>query len=435
MLYRPQTLPIWLIFFCTALDVGAMDAPRPNILLILADDVGREVLECYGGTSFRTPRLNALASEGTRFAHAYVMPSCHPTRVTLLSAQYPFRFGRLGWGVYPEHANERTVAQHLRAAGYATAIAGKWQLSLLKENVNRPHEMGFDQYCLFGWHEGPRYYQPLIWQNGRRREDVSDRYGPDVYVEFLTEFMRSNRERPFFAFYSMALCHDVTDDLEEPVPFGPRGRYDSYPEMVAAMDERVGEIVDAVDELGLRDRTLIIYIADNGTPAESILTARNGEFVRLPNVSNFGELKVPGGKTQLTDWGTRVPMIARWPGRVRQNAVSDALLDASDFLPSLVELTGARPPADIRLDGQSFVDPLLGRGPGPRQWVFAEQKGIAYLRNRRWKLYNDGRFFDLSESSDESRPLDAGNLSGEAAAALQSLTAEMARLAPSGSPD
>lgn len=420
-----QMFLVLMVWCWSALDGQSMESARPNVLLILADDVGREVLECYRGSSYRTPQLNALANEGTRFTHAYVMPSCHPTRVTLLSGQYPFHLGEPAWGTYPQEASARTVAQLLKRAGYATAVAGKWQLSMLKDNVDRPHEMGFDQYCLFGWHEGPRYYQPLIWQNGQLRDDVQNQYGPDVYVQFLKDFMRDNKQQPFFAFYSMALCHDVTDDLDEPVPFGPRGRYDSYAEMVAAMDEHVGEIVEAVDEMGLQDRTLIIYVADNGTPGQSILTARDGKFIRQPNVSRIDGQEVQGGKGQLTDWGTRVPMIARWPGRVRENAVSDMLVDASDFLPTLVELAGAEIPTECQLDGYSFADPLLDRGPGKRQSVFAEQDGIAYVRDRRWKLYNDGRFYDLKENSNEANPLNPNILSVEGATALQRLKGQM----------
>ena len=211
---------------------------QPNIVMILADDVGREVLGCYGGTSYATPNIDRLAAEGIRCEHAYVMPVCHPTRTTLLTGQYPFRLGHPDWGTFPRSAEDRTLANFLKRAGYATAIAGKWQLALLKDDLEQPHRMGFDEYCLYGWHEGPWYYQPHIWENGKRRTDIRDRYGPDVTCEYVIDFVERHKDGPFFAFYSMELCHAETNDLDKPAPVGPNGRYDSYAEMVAKMDER-----------------------------------------------------------------------------------------------------------------------------------------------------------------------------------------------------
>ena len=281
----------------------------------------------------------------------------------------------------------------MKQAGYATAIAGKWQLTLLKDDPGYPQRLGFDESCLFGWHEGPRYYQPHIWENGQLRQDVADDYGPDIYCQYLIDFMTRNKARPFFALYSMALCHDVTDDLEQPVPFGPQGRYDSYPEMVAAMDERVGRIVEAVDELQLREKTLIVFYADNGTPARTIIEVRDGRFVRQPVVSQLGDRQIPGGKAQLTDWGTRVPVIASWPGKVRPGQVCEGLVDITDVYPTIVELAGAKSPRGS-LDGRSFASQLLGdREATSREWVFAEHKGRSFVKDQRFKLYHDGEMF------------------------------------------
>lgn len=375
----------------------------PNILLILADDVGREVLGSYGGTSYPTPHLDRLARTGLRFEHAYSMPVCHPSRICLMTGRYPFRLGHPVWGTFPGEWEARTLPQVLKRAGYATAIAGKWQLTLLREDPEHPFRLGFDQYCLFGWHEGPRYYEPLIWENGRIRGDVGDQYGPDVYVRFLTEFMERHRPGPFFAFYSMALCHDVTDDLDHPVPFGPRGRYDSYPEMVEAMDQRVGRLVDALDRLGLRERTLIFFTTDNGTPKRSILTAREGKLIREPVSSRMGERIIPGGKGDLTDAGTRVPTIANWKGTLPQGESTEVLMDFSDLLPTLADLGGAEVPPGETLDGTSFA-PLLRGEPGEgRTWVFAEHRGRSWVRTRDWKLYRDGRFFHMTADPDETQ--------------------------------
>lgn len=376
---------------------------QPNILLILADDVGREVLGSYGGTSYPTPHLDRLARTGLRFEHAYSMPVCHPSRICLMTGRYPFRLGHPVWGTFPGRWEERTLPQILRRAGYATAIAGKWQLTLLREDPEHPFRLGFDRYCLFGWHEGPRYYEPLIWQNGRIRPDVREEYGPDVYVRFLTDFMERHRPGPFFAFYSMALCHDVTDDLEHPVPFGPRGRYDSYREMVEAMDQRVGRLVDALDHLGLREKTLIFFTTDNGTPKRSIITVRNGKLIREPVSSRMGERIIPGGKGDLTDAGTRVPTIANWKGTLPQGESTDAMMDFSDLLPTLAELAGAKIPSEQTLDGTSFAPLLRGEPAEGRDWVFAEHRGRSWVRTRDWKLYRDGRFFQMTADPDETQ--------------------------------
>ena len=392
----------------------------PNILLILAADVGREVLGSYGGTSYETPHLDDLATTGMRFDHTYSMPVCHPSRISLLTGRYPFQVGNPEWGTFPRASETQTVAHSLKDAGYATAIAGKWQLTLLKDDPDHPHRLGFDEYCLFGWHEGPRYYRPLIYQNGQRRGDVAERYGLEVYTEFLIDFIRRNRDRRFFAFYSMALCHDVTDDLEAPVPFGPRGRYDSYAEMVASMDEQIGRLVAALNGLGLREKTLILFTTDNGTAKRSIITAEGGKLVREDVVSRLGEVLVPGGKTELADGGTRVPTIANWPGMVEEATLLGDLIDFSDIFPTLAELGGAELPSGVSLPGKSFAPGLRGEQGTGRKWVFSEHQGQSWVRSHDWKLYRDGRLFHMASDSQEQRAVDAEVPAG-AAEARQSL--------------
>ncbi|MGI9429946.1 MAG: sulfatase-like hydrolase/transferase [Bythopirellula sp.] len=405
-------------------------AEKPNILLILADDVGSEVLECYGGESYPTPNIDRLASQGLRFTHAFTMPACHATRTTLLSGQYWVRMGRPQWGTYPSAAENRTLAHVLQRAGYATAVAGKWQLALLGDDPDQPHRMGFDQYALFGWHEGPRYYQPHIRQNGALREDVADRYGPDVYCDFLIDFMTAERSQPFFAFYSMALCHDVTDDLDQPVPVGPNGRYQTYAEMVAAMDDRVGRLVDTIDDAAWSRNTLVLFFTDNGSPARTIVTATGNDLIRAPVVSQRNGVEIPGGKTQLTDSGTRVPLIVRWPGQVARGTTTDQLVDVSDMLPTLAEIAGGDLAKHVTLDGQSFAPLLLGKQSSPREWVYAEHKLAGCVRNHRWKLYRDGRLFDMAQDPQESTPLVGPQLAAHAAAERDKLQEVLGSLRP-----
>ncbi len=398
-------LPL-LAVIVVALEQSAFAAGRPNFLIILADDVGRDAIGCYGGRSYATPSVDALAAEGLRFEQAYVMPVCHPTRTTLLSGRYPFRQGHVRWGSYPRDEEKTTVAALLQKAGYATAIAGKWQLGLLKDDPQQPRRMGFAKSCLFGWHEGPRYWGPLLYENGKARRYTDDTFGPDLYVQFLTRFMEQHREGPFLAFYSMALSHAVTDDLAQPVPFGPgKDRYESFTELMDAMDERVGRIVQAVDNLGLAKQTMVLFLGDNGTTAKSIVRAEDGKYIQEPVLSETTWGTVPGGKGTLTDAGTRVPWIVRWPGTVPAGRVTDALVDGSDLLPTLLELAGVPLPPNIKLDGRSFAVTLSDPKRGHREWVYAEYRGNSFVADKRWKLMSDGELFDRTADPLETIPV------------------------------
>ncbi len=414
-------LALWVA--CCAVSFAA---DRPNIIFVLADDVGDQAIGCYGGTSFATPRIDALASQGMLFRHCYAMPRCHPTRTTLLTGKYPFRLGHPAWGSYPERFEGSTVANQLRQLGYATAVAGKWQLTLLREEPDHPRRLGFDRWSLFGWHEGPRYYRPLIYEDGKVRSDVNERYGPDVYLDLLVDFVRRNRDNPFFAFYSMALAHDVTDDIGTPPPLGPQGHYDSYKRMVENLDERLGKLVDAIDELGIRERTLVLFTADNGTPKSYYFTAQGNDMLKQPILMRWNGVEVRGGKGDLTDAGTRVPLVASWPGTLGPGQVVDDLVDFSDWLPTFVDLAGGEPPED--LDGISFADRLRGGEESPREWAYASDAGERWVRTQRWKLYDDGRMFDMSAGREEGAPLAISGASEEAVRARSELESALRAL-------
>lgn len=423
MLRVPALLCLTLCSLIFAVDARA--AEHPNILLLLADDVGCDAIGCYGGESYPTPNIDRLAADGMRFTQCYSMPSCHPSRICLLTGRYPRRLGNPEWGSFPSGEEHASLAQVAKNAGYATAVSGKWQLSLLGQDLEQPQRMGFEHYSLFGWHEGPRYYDPLIYDDGKQRTDVADEYGPDVYSDFLIDFMRRSKEKPFFAYYPMALCHDVTDDLDEPVPYGPRGRYDSFAEMMEQLDRVVGKVLDGLDELGLRDDTLVLFTGDNGTAARSIIRVENGEYRREQVFSVYNGRRQQGGKTRLTDGGTSVPLIARWPGVIEGGQVVDDLVDFSDFLPTLAELTGGELPDDVTLDGHSFAGRLTRGEPAPRKWAYSEKGPRSWVRTQRWKLYDNGRFFDMASDPLEKQPLDVSQLSGDAAAGYRSLNAAL----------
>lgn len=380
-------------------------------MLILADDLGRECLGSYGGSSYPTPALDRLAAEGMRFERCFAMPKCHPSRLALLTGRYPFRTNAR-WGTMPD--SERTFGHVLAAAGYDTALSGKWQMAKLARHPDHVARMGFATSCVWGWHEGPRYLRPVIWVDGELRHDLDARYGPDVHTDFLIDFAARPRSGPFLAFYPMTLPHFS----EHPGDAYPPTRRSAYAEMVAEMDEQVGRLVDALDALGHRDDTLVLFTADNGSPQNV--------------VSRLGARDVRGGKSKLTDAGTHVPLLARWPGVVPAGGVCPDLVDLSDFLPTFAALAATAPPAGIALDGRSFAAQLRAEPGAPkREWVYGGFEGRSYLRGERWKLYSTGELYDLDADPDERAPLPSESEPGDAAAARSALQAAFAALSPS----
>ena len=380
-------------------------AAGPSFLLFLADDLGRECLGSYGGASYATPRLDALARSGFRFTRCFSMPQCHPSRVTLLTGRYPFR-SEARWGTLP--ASERTLAHVLAEAGYATAVAGKWQLAKLADDPRHPARAGFQTSCCWGWNEGARYFEPVVWQDGRRRDDLRGRYGPDVHTDFLIDFLARRRGGPFFAYYPLVLPHRSSDGADAAHPA-------SYAELVAELDRQVGRVLDALGALGLAERTVVLFSADNGSP-RSVVSLLGGRPVR-------------GGKSLATDAGTHVPLLAAGPGGAPGGVCGD-LVDLSDFLPTLAELAGAPPPT--ALDGRSFAPQLRGELGRPRPWVYSGHRGRSFLRDARWKLTREGALHDLARDPDETRPIPPEHDTVESAAARARLTAEVRASFPGG---
>ncbi|MBC8872260.1 MAG: sulfatase-like hydrolase/transferase, partial [Planctomycetes bacterium] len=390
-------------------------------------------LGCYGGTSYQTHEIDSLANTGTRFTNCFSMPVCHPSRQTIMTGQYPFRHSTT-WGSWPEGVT--TFAHLLKRAGYATAVAGKWQLALQKDNPRHPAQLGFDESAVFGWHEGPRFHSPMIYRNGvvweeKRKPDV---YGPEVYTEFLIDFMARNKDRPFFAYYPMTLCHEISNDFDPVPPPGPDGRYRSFAEMVDDMDAAVGRIVDAIDRLGLRRETVILFTTDNGSPTKYLTGVKRsgGKIVRhhKPVISMLGDEAVKGGKGSMTDAGTRVPLLASWPGITPNGHTCNDLIDFSDFLPTLADLANAPLPDDVALDGRSFAPQLKGESGNPRPWVFCEHKGKRWVRNHNWKLYDNGRLFDVQKDVQEKNPIKPANAPAQTALARRVLQNAFESLEP-----
>lgn len=386
---KKSAIAVLLVFLCLpqvgyTTTTSEKSSDKPNIILILADDLGYECLGAYGGRSYHTPCLDRLAADGLRFDNCFSTPKCSPSRVTILTGRYTVRT-TMKWGHIP--ADEITFGHVLQKAGYATALAGKWQLGRIVDDPDRVRRFGFQQSAVWAWHEGPRYWQPMIYRNDKLMVGMDDRYGPDVYTDFLIEFMERNRNRPFIAYYPMCLTHYPKRD--EPPP--ANHPHLTFAEMVASMDMMVGKLVAALDRLELRDRTLILFTADNGSPTSE--------------VSLLGNRKIKGGKAKLTDNGTRVPLIANWQGTVPRGTTNDDLIDFTDFLVTLADLADAELPPDVVIDGHSFAPQLRGDEGSPREWVFTEWSGKAWVRDKHWKLYRSGRLFDMKNDPQEQDPL------------------------------
>lgn len=421
---------------------------RPNIILIMADDVSWECFGAYGAEDYQTPHIDSLARNGIRFTNAYSTPICTPSRVKLMTGQYNFRnythFGYL-------NPKDKTFANMLKSAGYKTAIAGKWQLNGLYHgapdmlDVTRPHKAGFDEYCLWqltkgkGLKEGggERFWSPPLEQNGRYQsvEDNHGRYGPDILSDFLCDFMERNRDDPFFVYYPMVLVHDPFVPTPDTIGDAPRtqeankapreiaAQKENFVAMVNYMDKIVGKLVAKVAELGLLEDTLILFTADNGTN------------VRI--TSRWNGVEIKGGKGSTLDMGTHVPFVAYWKGKSPAGVVVDDLIDFTDFYSTLAAAAGVELGRGDPIDGRSFLPQLLGRRGDPRDWQLCNYQpywgnfnGRQYVRNKEYKLYRDGAFYNVPADLKEELNLPVGKAGREAENARSDLAAAMATFPP-----
>lgn len=389
----------------------------PNIVLILADDLGYETIGANGGTSYQTPVLDKLAAEGVRFTHCFVQPLCTPTRVQIMTGRYNVRnYIRLGL-LDPQLV---TFGNLLQQAGYATCITGKWQLG---QDVALPQKFGFDESCLWQHtRRPPRYANPGLEINGVSKDYAQGEYGPDLVNDYALDFITRQKAGPFFLYYPMILTHAPYQPTPDSQDWDPQAqgehvhtKPEHFADMVAYMDKLIGRLVAKLDQLGVRDNTLLLFLGDNGT----------GRGTR----SMMGERVVIGGKGRTTDSGMHVPLIASWPGRMAAGKVCSDLVDSTDFLPTLLAAAGVPLPAGRTFDGRSFLPQLLGQQGQPRDWIYCwyspRQAADLTVRecafNHRYKLYRSGEFFDLRADAEETQPLAVAALDGQAATARKVL--------------
>ena len=327
---------------------GASGKKPLNFIVIMADDLGAKELGCYGNTPHRTPHLDRLAQTGIQFNTCYATPICHPTRFEIMTGQYghhnkvyhfPGRPGGPAAGSPDDDISlHRTFAQAMKTKDYATVHTGKWQLT--GKIPNLIYECGFDEYCMWaykhnlpegvehngGWEGKPggktcRFWHPSIVKNTKYVDTGPDDYGPDIFTDFAIEFIQRRKDEPFFVYYPMALTHGPFYETPDTVK-SEEGKFknlkSNFKCNVEYMDKLVGRIVEALEKMGLRENTVLMFTGDNGTGGD--------------------------GKGQNTELGARVPMIVNCPGVVEKQGLCGELVDLSDVLPTLADMAGIRVP-------------------------------------------------------------------------------------------
>ena len=423
-LFAALLLSPWMVLH------GAEPSPdKPNVLLILADDLGVECLSSYGGVSHRTPNLDRLAKEGMQFTHCFANPLCSPSRAQLLTGRYPFLNGLK---VVLANKNQEDIylrpsqpsfPRQLKEHGYATQIVGKWHVSL-EHKHDTIRQFGFDHYQTWSIFDGQgqkttRYWNPYQLRDGRNiAPEVAKRYGPDVDLEVQLDFIKTHAQSktPFLAFYSTYLPHypwEPTPDSEAPTYRAPnaahKGDAKYFPAMVAYLDRQIGVMLRTLDELGIADNTIVIFAADNGTDTG------------LQNLWGDGRV-ITGGKGTMTDRGTRVPLLVRWPGKIKAASSCADLVDLSDFFPTLCELTGAKLP-DVKIHGRSFAPQLFGKPGQPREWIHIQNANNRQVRDQEYMLNNQGQLRRVGELWEDSAPPNANADPAKEAAARKKLQA------------
>ncbi|NWK54636.1 sulfatase-like hydrolase/transferase [Verrucomicrobiaceae bacterium N1E253] len=401
--FRSFSILSLLTVLCLSLHtVSAASPKQPNILFILLDDLGKEWVDCYGAEGIELPNINKLADSGMQFSNAYSMPQCTPSRVTLLTGQYPYTHGwvnhwdvpRWGGGCHFDPAKNPSLPRVLKKAGYATAAAGKWQIDDFRVEPEAMQTVGFDDYCMWTGYEAgvkassKRYWDPYIHTRSGSKT-YPGQFGEDIFTDFLISFMKKNKDKPMFLYYPMCLPHGplTTTPLEKSV----KGKENTHRAMVRYTDHILGKLMASLDDLGIRENTIVIWTTDNGTSG-SLKNTLNGRLVK-------------GGKTKTTENGINAPFIVNCPGRVPKGKTTDALIDFADLLPTFAELAGTQPSSKFQCDGVSFAKLLLGQADdSPRTWILGmggrnearlTADGVQnkyrfrdrVVRNKRYKLY------------------------------------------------
>lgn len=442
--------------------IAQVKPSKPNIVFILADDLGYGDVGCYGQEKIETPHIDQLARQGMRFTQFYAGATvCAPSRSSLLTGQHTGHTFIRGnkevqpEGQYPLADSVQTFAQLLQQSGYRTGAFGKWGLGMVGTS-GAPDKKGFDRF--FGYNcqrQSHRYYPTHLWDNDRKVElegnDLAQKatYAPQVIQQKALEFIEQNKDRPFFAFIPVVLPHAELQGPDDPHYRRYKGQFEEHPHkgqdygpdaavggyasiadpratfagMVSRLDGYVGEVLAKLDELGLSENTLVIFSSDNGPHKEG---GADPDFF-----NSSGGLR--GYKRDLYEGGIRVPFIVRWPGQVTPDSQSDFNGAFWDIVPTLVAVAGLERPRYT--DGISFLPTLIGKADQQEQhpylyWEFHELGGRQAIRSGKWKAIrlNARTARPVTELYDlESDPGEATDLAADHPDVVTQLEAYMSR--------
>lgn len=390
-------------------NVNASTNGKPNIILILADDIGYGIITANGGQSFETPNIDKLAQNGMRFTNVFASPLCSPSRTTFMTGKYNFR-NYFTWGSLG--TDQKMMANVLQDAGYATYAAGKWEFDGGDASI-KSH--GFDSYSVwnaFKSDNGSHYKDPRIYENAGYLPDnvIKGKYGDDIFTDRVLSFVKNNKDNNFFVYFPITLCHYPYSPTPDDPEFASWNSKTSpsdtayWPSMVKYMDKKVGQLMDSLRAWKLYNNTIVMFSGDNGTPHEIFFT-QDGVYQE-------------GSKSSTTNLGVKVPLIVSWPaGIATPGQVNTNLIDFTDFLPTCAEAAGTTIPASYgTYDGVSFLKQLQGLPNTPRSWVFNHYqpftdhpngaKVTRWINNATYKLYDStGRFYNIALDPAEKKPI------------------------------
>ena len=393
---------------------------KPNIIFILADDLGIGNVSCYGADNFKTPNVDTLAKSGLRFEQCHASPVCGPTRALLMTGRYAFRTGMTantsGHLLKPE--KEIMMPRVLKPAGYVTAQCGKWdQLPL------QPDDWGFDEYLRFkgsGIYWNTQKNAETYTVNGKEVPLRDGEYMPDRMHNFVVDFITRHKDQPFYVYYSMSHVHGDILPTPDTAP-GTKDTFVWFQDNVTYMDKLVGKLVAELDRLKLRENTLILFAGDNGTASP---------WYRRSTVHGKA---LSGHKVTMLECGALVPCFASWPGKISGGQVTKRLINICDFFPTIAQIAGAKLPAGVTMDGRDFAPQLLGQSKAwPREWIFVQWRDDWFDRDTGWKLNRSGELFDMSGAPFAEPIVPADTKNETAIAARKRLQAALDQLNPAG---
>ena len=411
-----KNLVYTFLFVLSSLNhINSQRIERPNVILIMADDIGFEALGVNGSTSYNTPILDSLAKNGINFTKALSQPLCTPSRVKIMTGKFNYKnYDRFAY----LNSNQKTFGNLFKENGYKTAIVGKWQLNgihykdlnEISKDRSRPNKFGFDEYSLWQLDKlkihGERFANPLIVENGKELPRNKDAYGPDIVSDYAVDFIKRNKENKFFLYYPMLLVHDPfvpTPDSPEWDLIETRSEKNNrfFVDMVAYMDKIVGKIMNELNEQGIADKTLVLFVGDNGTNSKLISQTISGP--------------VRGGKANTITHGVNVPMVAYWPSTIQNSRTYHGLVNFNDFYATFSDILNVSDDSD----GKSMMDIFTKEKQLKRdivtiyydsKWGKNKYRNV-FSQNKRYKLYKNGNFFDMEKDILERSPLLENELS------------------------